>query len=275
MAESTPDIVARDASETLTNLAPPTTNCWRCGKPAPFDCSTCPTCQARLRQTVAIAPRPKGDAAGLVAVMLWIVGLQLAVSVLFGTYRHFAPHEPETTRLALSLTAKAAYSSITLVGVWLFARAGVPSRLPAKLRPSVWIWSWPVLGLLLGANLGFHALLRNYLRVPPDLFIPTAPHQYRILWILAICVQPAIFEELCFRGIVLRALTPVMSVGTAVLIASIAFAMAHLFQLTALPYLFLVGVFLGIARTSSGGLALPMLLHAAHNACVLWIRWHR
>ena len=206
--------------------------------------------------------------------MFWVVGTQLLVGVVYGLSRYVAPDHTELTRLSFMLTAEAIDTFIVFVGLWVLGRDTVPSALQFRPRRSVWFWSWPVLALLLGVNVGYHALLRNYVQLPPDLFVHLAHDQYRDWWIVGICVQPAIVEELCFRGITLRCLSPFMSISAAVLIASVAFALAHLGAFLSVPYLFLLGLFLGIARTSSGGLALPMLLHAAHNACVLWLEWN-
>ncbi len=206
--------------------------------------------------------------------MLWVVGTQLVVGVALGLSRYVAPDHDELTRLCLLVAGEAIDTLIVFIGLWVLARDGVSSTLPVRPRRLVWIWSWPALGLLLGVNLGYHALLQTYVALPPDLLVPLAHDQYRNWWIVGICVQPAIVEELCFRGIALRCLSPFMSIRAAIVNTSAAFALAHLGAFLSVPYLFLLGLFLGIARVTSGGLALPMLLHAAHNACILGLEWN-
>jgi membrane protease YdiL (CAAX protease family) len=207
-------------------------------------------------------------------VMAWVIGTQLVVGVIQAALQLAAKVPGEATQLCFLLAAEAIDTLVVFIGLLVLAGDRVAWTLPVRPRHSVWIWAWPVLALLLGVNVGYHALLRNYSALPPDLLGPEAHDQYRNWWIVAICVQPAIVEELCFRGIALRCLAPFMSVRAAILIASAAFALAHLGAFLSVPYLFLLGLFLGIARVSSGGLALPMLLHAAHNACVLWLDWN-
>jgi uncharacterized protein len=255
----------------MVDRTPVTLKCWRCGKPAAADASTCPTCQARLAHAVETLPTPPKNVAWPLVVMFWIVGGQLAVGVGHALFQYVAPNHRELTRLICLLGAEAINTLIVFVGLWILARDGVAWGLPLRPRRSVWLWSWPVLALVLGVNVGYHALLRNYVQLPPDFIAPGAHDQYRNWWIVGICVQPAIVEELCFRGVALRCLSPFMSLKAAILIASAAFALAHLGAFLSVPYLFLLGLFLGIARATSGGLALPMLLHAAHNAGVLWL----
>lgn len=55
------------------------------------------------------------------------------------------------------------------------------------------------------------------------------------------------------------------------LTSSLMFGLAHVGQPFSIPVLILIGVTLGYARIHSGGLALPMLMHGAHNFVVLWI----
>jgi membrane protease YdiL (CAAX protease family) len=209
---------------------------------------------------------------GPLGVMLWAVVAQLVVGVVHAWSRYALPDDSQTLGLSAVLVAEAVDTLVVVIALVVLARRAVPSKLPVEPHRWVWLWSWPALAVLLGVNMGYHALLQMYVNEPPDLIQPDSHEAYRLWWILAICVQPAIVEELCFRGIALRCLSPFMSVKAAVVIASAAFAMAHLGAFLSIPYLFLLGLFLGIARVRSGGLVLPMLLHAAHNACVLWLK---
>lgn len=275
MTEATPDGLNVEAAQVAPPPAVPATSCWRCGKPVPFDRMTCPACEAPQGQ-IAAQPRDLRTRSGaIVALMLWAVAIQLAVSVTLGLYVRSTHPTAERTRLALIGMAEGIDSAVVVIAVWLFARARVPSPLPAQVRPSVWIWSWPALALLVAAGHAYQELLRGYLGIAPRSFVPSKTPELQIAWVIVICVQPAIFEELCFRGLVLRALAPVMNLKIALLIASATFAVAHLGVVLSVPYLFLCGLLLGVARIASGGLVLPMLLHLAHNASVLWILWHR
>jgi uncharacterized protein len=215
---------------------------------------------------------PPEISTGPLNVVLWAVVAQLVVGVVHAWSRYALPDDARAMGLIAVLVAEVLDTLVVVVALIVLARRAVPSALPVRPRRWVWLWSWPALAVLLGVNIGYHALLQMYVKEPPDLMPTEAQDPCRLWWIIAICVQPAIVEELCFRGIALRCLSPFMSIKAAVVIASAAFAMAHLGAFLSIPYLFLLGLFLGIARVRSGGLVLPMLLHAAHNACVLWLK---
>jgi membrane protease YdiL (CAAX protease family) len=93
--------------------------------------------------------------------------------------------------------------------------------------------------------------------------------------VLAICVQPAIFEELFFRYLTLGHLRSVTGVHGAVWVSSLIFGLAHLGVPLSIPMLVVVGVVLGYARVWSGSLLLPMLMHAAHNLVIVYLETQR
>lgn len=86
--------------------------------------------------------------------------------------------------------------------------------------------------------------------------------------ILLICVQPAIIEELAFRGVILHGLRGAMSDREAIIVSSLMFAILHL-NLLGIPYLFVVGATAGWIRIKSGSLLPCMLLHFCHNFLVI------
>jgi membrane protease YdiL (CAAX protease family) len=87
---------------------------------------------------------------------------------------------------------------------------------------------------------------------------------------LMIAVQPAIFEEIAFRGLVFDALFTVTGSGVETVLASAAmFAILHL-SVPSFPHLFLMGAVLGLLRLRTGSLYPGMLLHFTHNfLCLL------
>jgi membrane protease YdiL (CAAX protease family) len=132
-----------------------------------------------------------------------------------------------------------------------------------------WVAGPVVLALLLGLNVGYHRLIRNYVQFPSwavehsESFSP---------WIILIfCLQPGIIEELFFRYLAQGTLSRMMGVHGAVWVAAIMFGMAHTFVPLSIPILTVVGAGLGYVRVWSGSIVLPMLLHALHNAVVLWL----
>jgi hypothetical protein len=91
--------------------------------------------------------------------------------------------------------------------------------------------------------------------------------------ILVVAVQPAIFEELAFRGVVFSALRRVLESREAVLVTALMFMILHLSVLS-FPHLLLIGLVLGWLRVRTGSLVPGMFLHFTHNLlCVAWERY--
>lgn len=91
--------------------------------------------------------------------------------------------------------------------------------------------------------------------------------------VLTIVIVGPLFEELLFRGLLLPAWARLPG-GPAVAVAMTAafWSLLHV-QYYDQPYwlavLFVLGVFFGIARVSSGGLFVPIVLHILNNAAAL------
>lgn len=92
--------------------------------------------------------------------------------------------------------------------------------------------------------------------------------------ILLICVQPAIFEELAFRGIVIGALSRIMQQREVLIVSSALFMLLHL-SLISFPHLFVIGLALGYLRLRTGSLYPGVLLHFTHNFFVVWYEYAR
>lgn len=87
--------------------------------------------------------------------------------------------------------------------------------------------------------------------------------------VLMVCVQPAVFEELAFRGIVFGALQPALSPTEAVFVSAGMFMILHLSP-AAFPHTFAIGVATGFMRARTGSLLPGVLLHFVHNLlCVV------
>ncbi len=81
--------------------------------------------------------------------------------------------------------------------------------------------------------------------------------------ILAVIIAP-LTEEFFFRGILYRTLKSLIDSGPAILLTSLAFALAHQ-NLLAFGPLFALSIFLIISYEKSGHLAVPILYHAFFN----------
>jgi membrane protease YdiL (CAAX protease family) len=129
----------------------------------------------------------------------------------------------------------------------------------------------PVLLVVLGLNLAYHAVVRAYLGTAPAADAVVAATGVTPLVVFAYCIQPAVFEELFFRYLALDSLRGIMGVHQAVAISSLMFGLAHVGVPLSIPMLGLVGVPLAYARVATGGLALPMAMHFLHNAIILFL----
>jgi membrane protease YdiL (CAAX protease family) len=141
-------------------------------------------------------------------------------------------------------------------------------------KAAAWIGFSVILAGLLLLNVAYHHFLRQIapaVQMDRETFGEGAIFW---LWCVAICLQPAVVEELFFRYLSLGALRSVVGVHSAVWLSAMMFALAHIYVPLSLPVLFCLGVGLGYARVASGGMALPMVLHLLHNAAVMYLQSH-
>jgi membrane protease YdiL (CAAX protease family) len=97
---------------------------------------------------------------------------------------------------------------------------------------------------------------------------------YSFGWaVLLIAVQPAIIEELAFRGVILSALEPVLGGPEALLVSALMFAILHL-SVPSIPHLFVLGIVLAWLRQRTGSLYAGMVAHFSHNLLVLLAERH-
>lgn len=167
--------------------------------------------------------------------------------------------------LGAQAVAEVVTTSLTLVAlalVWTASR----QKLPEGTAGVTWLCAFPVLCVLLLMNLAFFTFLRELLK--PFGAVEPERMKMTLVTVLLICVQPAIVEELFFRQMTLGVLRKSINVHLAIWLTAGVFAGAHLGNILGMPYLFLVGAFLGYARVY-GGLTLAMILHFLHNFAVV------
>ncbi|CAL0312611.1 unnamed protein product [Lupinus luteus] len=87
------------------------------------------------------------------------------------------------------------------------------------------------------------------------------------LYAIVVSVCAPVWEEIVFRGFLLPSLTKYMPVWCAILVSSIAFALAHFNIQRMLPLIFL-GMVMGVIFTRSRNLLPSMLLHSLWNGFV-------
>lgn len=158
----------------------------------------------------------------------------------------------------------------------LVAAFGLVMRHEIKDAMTLCAWRWFVAALSL-APVTFaistgvvHALDQllgvptlEYLAVYADNGVPWS------VIVLLVCLQPAVVEELAFRGIVFAALRRVMGPVETVVVSAFMFMTIHLSPVNA-PHLFIMGLALGFLRYRSKSLLPGVGLHFAHNfMCVM------
>lgn len=174
---------------------------------------------------------------------------------------------------ALSDTAAILFLDVSfsvVVLVWLIKEFG-------RVRPSLAglgkLW-WSPLGVVLGGITFAVAmvLVKSFIALGiPEIRLSEMFREAGYGWttvFLLMCVQPAIFEELAFRGVILGALQDVMTPREAVLVSALMFMLLHLAPVN-FPHLLLMGLALGYVRVRSGSLYPCMLMHLTHNLLVV------
>ena len=161
----------------------------------------------------------------------------------------------------------------TLLVLALIAVTGRPPLPKPFLGPryAAWLTAVPGFLILLGLNVGYHALLRAIANVKPEREVFDITFSDGWLAIGLICLQPAVVEELMFRYLMLGHLRRFVNVHFAVWISSVLFGIAHVGAPVGVPVLILLGAGLGYCRVWGRTLILPMLLHFFHNLFVLYL----
>ena len=88
--------------------------------------------------------------------------------------------------------------------------------------------------------------------------------------ILLIAIQPAVIEEMAFRGFILTSFQSVMKKTDAIILSALLFMIIHL-TVFSFPHLIVLGVCLGLLKIKSDSLYPCMLWHFIHNlSCVIF-----
>jgi membrane protease YdiL (CAAX protease family) len=236
--------------------------CSACGavwQPTWTDCVAC----ARRAEMRAIPLRHEEPSA--VGACLWLYFSLLAASAV-GLIAGFAGTPGANLMIGL------AFAHTALLAGWaVWARRKV---VPALIKPFSPLWIPAALGaavltFLLAEGLigGMHrAVGLRELHITDDLL--NAGYGWPVV-VLITCVQPAIFEELGFRGVILPSLQPMLAVREAVIVSALLFMTLHL-TVASFPHLFVMGLAFGWLRVRTGSLVPGMLMHFTHNfLCIL------
>lgn len=154
-----------------------------------------------------------------------------------------------------------------LVLIWCWAgRKDLRPLLQSKSRPSWWI---AAAGL---AVVSFTLAAVSIRIIAAVLEVPVLHLPQKLLdtgygWgtmLLVICFQPAVVEELAFRGIIYTGLLRILREPETVVATALMFTVIHL-SLISFPHYFVMGLLLGWLRMRTGSLYPCMVLHGLHN----------
>ena len=85
---------------------------------------------------------------------------------------------------------------------------------------------------------------------------------------------PAVFEEIAFRGLILRKLLLVMSPPQSLLVTALLFAIIHFNVVGMVIFLVPLAYMAGWATEKTGSLLPAMAIHFLHNAGVLVLEYY-
>ena len=138
--------------------------------------------------------------------------------------------------------------------------------------PDDWAWALSLVPVTVLLALGVEALF-------VQLFDFSRPHTFLIVYdhfgsvpvlLLLMAVQPALVEEVAFRGIIFDGLDALLGRREVIIATALMFMILHLTMLS-IVFLVVMGLLLGWLRHRSGSIWPPVALHFLHNAVVvLW-----
>ena len=244
-------------------LGAPPRFCGGCGAQWDPAWLSCPHC----------APRPIAPAAPLrpeaislkSALVLYFLILAM---ILFGAVATYALHERDGRR-TFALELGEILSSL-LVVFWAAARWR--AVLPALRRVRV---GWCLLAVVLAiptfllAHIVVNGLtgLLGAQRLEYSEPLLALGHGLGLV-VLLVCVQPALIEEVAFRGLILGALRDLLSDREAIAVSAMMFMIIHCSVLS-LPHLLTLGLVLAWLRVRTGSLWPGIVLHFTHNFLVV------
>lgn len=250
-----------DAPAPDGSVAPPPTPprfCADCGAPAPDERHACPTAAPDAGADMGFVR----DALATYFAILAVLGAAAVVALLM-------PIVTVEQDAALDLTASAAMTAVVFIAV-IFTRGRLRAVLTTVGRAR-WYLAAPLVAV------GTFSLATGLCQVAADsLDLPVieATASLRAAgfpWAVAVvilCVQPAVVEELAFRGVITSSLEPVLGAGTTIGVTAFLFALIHLSPISFL-HLMVIGLALGVLRRASGSLYPCILLHLCHNGLCL------
>ena len=170
--------------------------------------------------------------------------------------------------LSLASISSAIVTLLLILGIIkLRKKSNISNYLGLKLTDfkTTGIWLIAVVVLVLVADVVISML--GYPVVPDFMFNIYDTRGSIFVLVLGIVIAAPIIEEVFFRGFLIKGLSATF-IGEygAILISSLMWAAVHVqYDVYHLVIIFLLGIFLGVARVKSGSLFLVILLHSTVN----------
>jgi membrane protease YdiL (CAAX protease family) len=240
--------------------------CHECGSAWQPDWATCAKCRDRPSSPLLTAQTLGPDRSIQQALTLYFCLLGLC-----GV--HILTRSSGADQFNLGLTVE------ILMSAWVLIWAGARWRsdLAGLLRvPPI---GWFILALAMSvATVSIGACVINGVQsafhLPATkIATPFLHHQWGGgMLILAVVVQPAIIEELAFRGIILGAMQRILGASQAIIVSALMFMILHLSP-ARFPHTLALGLAAGVLRVRSRSLLPCFLLHFSHNFLCLALEW--
>jgi len=160
---------------------------------------------------------------------------------------------------------------LIVITCWLWKRAGVSMLLGLKLPRIVDLMKWLVLfALVVGAVELIGITIPSF---HTDFMKDVVGSTTRIgMLALGVAVLGPLFEELLLRGLLFGTVRHIADEHVSVAVTAGVFALMHLqYSLPVMLLILPMGIVMGYARSRSGSLVVPVILHMANNTLsVIW-----
>jgi uncharacterized protein len=249
--------------------------CHQCGAGWEPAWDQCPHCALRSNRTATIQEAEgqfRQDRRRVYHAM-WLYFAMLGTSLVFMIY--ILVRQEEQVSVTEEVVAGSVDATLALIWCGIF---GQEILALLKRLPSLGVLALSA-ALAVGTYLTAHtalALLTNMFGLEQLDYLPgffDAGYGW-LAPILVVCVQPAVFEELAFRGVILSSLEPVLGSKEALLVSALMFAILHL-SVPSIPHLFVLGLVLAWLKQKTGSLYAGMVTHFTHNLLCLIVEQNR
>jgi membrane protease YdiL (CAAX protease family) len=243
-------------------------HCSNCLQPISKDAKYCPHCgtyqKNRQRQEILEQGWQKWKI--IKEILIFYTIYLVTIIPLFRLDSHL---------VAPGILIVAGVDALIILGYWFIGRTSI---LPLfRFYPVTFRYALIAVGVLLAllmVNFFYHEAITDIFiqkRILITKFFIRAGFGFPVI-VFGLCLMPAIWEEIAFRGLIQTSLDKKFSKWEAIFITSGMFAIIHI-SLFSWPYLFLLGIVLGLIREYSQSLWPSIFMHFLHNFIVVLIEY--